>query len=178
MKNAIRIVAILMLLTHAMFAQNNFTPNQEAARSIIGGANAAVSIDLKAESITFSVVRRIDANRAIIKVEGTIKNVGTDKFVSNQNQQGAMLGEAINFNGLPFTRKNEKLFAQLNPGQTVKVSYEIEWSKSNEFPPFFVLYLNWDPDIRLDGNPKNDDVYPKNDKIIIDGKNTINAINW
>jgi len=53
--------------------------------------------------------------------------------------------------------------------------YMMNWRTSQEFPPSFELYLNYDPDIRLDGNPQNDDAVPANNSKQIDGQK-INAI--
>lgn len=140
------------------------------------------AIDLKAMSITFTLIRRIDDNKAIIKVIGTIKNVGTQNYVSRENQQGVNLSEVQSStfpNAVGPTKvKVDRLFSTISAGGIFQISYEMEWNKSNEFPPIFVLNVTYDPDITSDGNTSNDDTVYTNNKLEVDGKATINAIRW
>lgn len=140
------------------------------------------AIDLKAMSITFTLVRRIDDNKAIIKVIGTIKNVGTQKYISRENQQGVNLSEVQSStfpNAVGPTKvKVDRLFSTIPAGGTFQISYEMEWNKSNEFPPIFVLNVTYDPDITYDGNTNNDDAVYANNKLEVEGKATINAMRW
>lgn len=140
------------------------------------------AIDLKAMSITFTLIRRIDDNKAIIKVIGTIKNVGTQKFISNEKQQGVNLSEVQSStfpNAVGPTKvKVDRLFSTIPAGGIFQISYEMEWNKSNEFPPIFVLNITYDPDITADGNTSNDDAVYANNKLEVDGKATINAMRW
>lgn len=140
------------------------------------------AIDLKAMSITFTLVRRIDDNKAIIKVIGTIKNVGTQKYISRENQQGVNLSEVQSStfpNAVGPTKvKVDRLFSTIPAGGIFQISYEMEWNKSNEFPPIFVLNVTYDPDITYDGNTSNDDTVYANNRLEVDGKATINAMRW
>jgi hypothetical protein len=180
MKNKIILAVLFSLVSLSIFAQkggSGVIVNPAAKPSKVQ------SIDLKAESITFTLVRRIDANRAIIKVEGVIKNVGTQKYVSLERQQGCTLSEVESSTttiarGAPISPKKDQLFSTLDPGATLKISYEMEWYKGNEFPPMFMLEVTFDPDIRMDGNLQNDDAVFQNNRLVIDGKAIINAINW
>ncbi|MCS7021256.1 MAG: hypothetical protein NZU63_05450 [Gemmataceae bacterium] len=53
-------------------------------------------------------------------------------------------------------------FERLNQGQELRVRVIRTWDASSpaegEFPPSYRLVIAYDPDIRLDGNPHNDDV--------------------
>lgn len=161
---------------------------KKGSSDVFSPANPAVkpskvsAIDLKAESITFSVVRRIDDQRAIIRVTGTIKNVGTQKYISTERQQGVNLSEIQSStfpNPVgPTTVKKDQLFSTLAAGATFQISYDMEWYKGNEFPPIFRLNVTFDPDITMDGNTSNDDAVYANNKLDIDGKATINAMRW
>jgi uncharacterized protein YdeI (BOF family) len=180
MKNTIKIAVILAIFSNSIFAQKGNTgaviTNPATKPKMVG------AIDLKAESITFSLVRRIDDNRAIIRVTGTIKNVGREKYVSEERQQGVNLSEIQSStfpNPVgPTTVKKDQLFATLDPGATMQISYDMEWNKSNEFPPVFRLNITFDPDITMDGNTKNDDSVYANNKLDIDARLTVNAIRW
>lgn len=180
MKNSIKLVFLFVLISTVVVAQKKGTTGGFVNPNSPGKILPAQTIDLKAESITFTLSRRIDANRAMIKVIGTIKNVGTEKYVSNQKQQSAALSESYSSTSTATNPqlKKEQLFSTLDPGATVVVTYELEWNKSNEFPPLFVLNLSYDPDILIDGNPKNDDKNPGNDKIVVDAKAIVNAMKW
>lgn len=178
MKNSIKLVFLFALISTAVIGQNKGKTGGFVNPNSPGKILPTQAIDLKAESITFTLSRRIDANRAMIKVIGTIKNVGTEKYVSDQKQQSAVLSESYSSTATNPKLKKEQLFSTLDPGATVVVTYELEWNKSNEIPPLFVLNLSYDPDILIDGNTKNDDKNPSNDKIVVDAKTIVNAMKW
>lgn len=180
MKKSLIILAFLAMQVVA-FAQKKTNTgvviSDPASKAVLQPA-----IDLKAMSITFTLIRRIDDNKAIIKVIGTIKNVGTQKYISNENQQGVNLSEVQSStfpNAVGPTKvKVDRLFSTIPAGGIFQISYEMEWNKSNEFPPIFVLNITFDPDIRADGNTSNDDAVYANNKLEVDGKATINAMRW
>ncbi len=179
MKKSIIILAFLAMQSVA-FAQKKNTGaviSDPASKAVLQPA-----IDLKAMSITFTLIRRIDDNKAIIKVIGTIKNVGTQNYVSRENQQGVNISEVQSStfpNAVGPTKvKVDRLFSTIPAGGTYQISYEMEWNKSNEFPPIFVLNITFDPDIRADGNTSNDDAVFTNNKLEVDGKATVNAMRW
>ncbi len=51
----------------------------------------------------------------------------------------------------------------------------MNWRTSVEFPPNFKLYLSYDPDIRMDSNPQNDDAIMTNNMRELSGMK-LNAI--
>ncbi len=119
------------------------------------------AIDLAAQAINFKVLRKLTPGcggycEADIEVEAIVKNVGSQAFSSNPNQ------------AIAYLYSNNTLVARLPlatlaPGATVSVKTVYRFSKSEEFPPTYKLQLGWDPDIRLDGNPANDDANRAND---------------
>jgi hypothetical protein len=90
---------------------------------------------------------------------GTVKNVGGAPYVSGPNQQIAQLYE-INPGGRPRLVAS-RAFQNLAPNEAVTVTFERDWNSASpaegEFPPTYRLLVTYDPDIRLDGNTKNDD---------------------
>lgn len=53
--------------------------------------------------------------------------------------------------------------------QAVTVMFERPWNISSpaegEFPPSYMLEIGYDPDIRIDGNPNNDDCRLGNNRL-------------
>jgi hypothetical protein len=182
MKTKHTLLIALTFVAATAFAQKGSTTGGAVIPNPASKATMTPAIDLRAMSITYSLVRRIDDHKAIVRVTGTIKNVGTEKFVSNEKQQGVSLSEIQSStfpNPVgPTTVKVDRLFSTLDPGATFQISYDMEWSKSNEFPPVHRLNITFDPDIRMDGNTKNDDAIFANNKLDVDGRTTVNAIRW
>lgn len=106
--------------------------------------------DLKAMPIEFQVLSRPTAYTARVRVTATVKNIGGADYVSGSNQQGIQLyvGQTLVKN-VPFSN--------LAKGQTRTITYDMTYHTSNEFPPVIKLYISYDPDIKLDGNPQNDE---------------------
>ena len=68
-------------------------------------------------------------------------------------------------------------FPRLNPGQQTVLTWHQNISQYGygEFTPVFEARLSFDPDIRLDGNPSNDDCRMNNNRKRLSGQ-TINAM--
>lgn len=128
-------------------------------------------IDLKAESLTFSVVKTAPFV-GVATIKGTILNIG-DTFASGDNQQSIILYEKILGTpmGVVVARKS---FKNLEVGETLEVSYNRIWNSSSpaegEFPPEYTLVIGYDPDLYLDGNVHNDDVNSENNRLTKSGK--------
>ncbi|MCM1983705.1 hypothetical protein [Lyngbya confervoides] len=124
-------------------------------------------IDPAAESIQFQVIRRDSQFRGRVRITGVIKNVGSLAYLSQPSQQGLLLYEN---NRLVKTSS----FQNLAPGATAQISYERDWNSSSpaegEFPPTYKLLITYDPDIRLDGNPNNDDCRSSNNQAVRSGQ--------
>lgn len=136
-------------------------------------------IDLKAESITFSVVKTTSFV-GVATIKGTIKNIG-DAFVSGDNQQGIILYERAL--GTPSGQSGvvvaKKSFNSLDVGETLEVTYSRTWNVGSpaegEFPPEYILVIGYDPDLYIDGNEHNDDINHENDRLTVSG-NGINIL--
>ncbi len=133
--------------------------------------------DPAVQRIDFAIVSKTSQFSGKVRITGVIKNVGLEPYISGPNQQavylyeGPMGGKA----NLVATKK----FQNLNPGQEVKVIYERNWHASSpaegEFPPSYRVLISYDPDIRMDGNPKNDDCNINNNQMERSGTE-INAL--
>lgn len=134
-----------------------------------GGAVTAIQcIDPAAFDVSFAVVRRDTQFRGRVRITGTVKNIGTAAFTCNPGTQQASahlyeLPPGATSGG---TLRAHTDFSSLAVNGTVTVTYERDWDSSSpsegEFPPSYKLMIVYDPDIRLDGNPANDDCHMNN----------------
>ena len=139
----------------------------------VNDAPQTPSIDLKAEHIIFSVDPTSEfAGNATIT--GNIINIGDD-FSSGTGQQTISLYERPL--GIPTTQLGNLVaslnFTTLAAGQKLEVSYTRPWNSSSpaegEFPPEYILVIDFDPDLHIDGNEHNDDSNSANNKIEVSG---------
>lgn len=115
--------------------------------------------DPAVEKIDFTIISKTSQFVGKIRITGVVKNVGLAPYISGPNQQ------AVHFYEVPIGGTArlvaQKKFQNLNPGQQVIVTYERNWHASSpaegEFPSSYKVIIVYDPDIRLDSNPKNDD---------------------
>jgi len=137
--------------------------------------------DPAAISLNYRVVSRPKwpATQGQIRIEGVVKNVGNAEFESNpghgQQARALLLEEWVEGWG---TIKAEWKFTNLAPGISGWVSYERAWNTATinvgEFPPKFVLMIDYDPDTYIDANKKNDDCNQKNNRAELT-RETINS---
>ena len=145
-----------------------------AGNSVLPGKLAPVrsGIDPAAHSISFRVLSRTTQFRGRVEIAGVIKNVGSATYQSRSGAQLAYLYEDRRLVA-------SKDFPQLAPGQEIKLTYGRNWDSSSpaegEFPPTYKLMIVYDPDIAIDGNRQNDDVYSKNNRTERSGT-AINAL--
>lgn len=133
--------------------------------------------DPAVQRIDFAIVSKTSQFSGKVRITGVVKNVGLEPYISGPNQQAVYLYE------VPMGGKSNlvatKKFQNLNPGQEVKVTYERNWNASSpaegEFPPSYKVVIGYDPDIRLDSNPKNDDCNMNNNQMERSGTE-INAL--
>jgi hypothetical protein len=119
--------------------------------------------DLSAERITFRIVRRTAPFRGTVEIQGTVKNLG-GHFVSGAKQQEVQLYEEVpGGRGRIVARLP---FSQLRAGEELTIRYQRAWDASSpaegEFPPTYRLVIAFDPDVLIDGNPRNDDRNSRN----------------
>ncbi|ACI21234.1 MULTISPECIES: hypothetical protein [Thermodesulfovibrio] len=122
--------------------------------------------DPAVQRIDFTVVSKTSQFSGKVRITGVVKNMGVEPYISGPNQQAVYLYE------IPMGGKANlvatKKFQNLNPGQEITVSYERNWNASSpsegEFPPSYRVVIAYDPDIRMDSNPKNDDCNMNNNQ--------------
>lgn len=115
--------------------------------------------DLAAVSIKYQKLSG-GAHSGKVRITGTIKNVGKQNFVSNPRQMYVILYE-VSLSGRT-TIKARSSFGNIPSGRTASVSFVKSWYAGNEFPPNYRVCVSYDPDIKKDGNPRNDDCYRAN----------------
>lgn len=122
---------------------------------VLGCPDPAVSLNLVSHN-------KNTAGSYNFTLQVTVRNMGKAAFQSNSNQQFVTLGEsgkssvAARFN-----------FGNLAVGQEIKFNHQIRnYSKSTEFFVGYVASIVYGPDIRIDGNTKNDDCRMNNNKVI------------
>lgn len=127
---------------------------------------AVPTIDLAAESITYELVSQDSKFTGMVSVKGVIKNVG-GKFQSGQGQQYAALYQKPHGGQLKLLAKVD--FQTLEVGESLQVSSTAAWNVTTEFQPDFMLRIEYDPDILIDGNKHNDDRNPANNSLTKSG---------
>ena len=115
------------------------------------GNNYIPCPDLKAEKIDFEIVGERSEHVLIVRVTGVVKNVGGQTYTSRANQQSVRL-----YIGRTYAAVGRS-FTSLAPGESVSVSYTMDFYLGNEFPETAKVLVSFDPDIRNDGNSMNDD---------------------
>ncbi len=111
--------------------------------------------DLAVMPIQFHIVRKTSRFNAIVRITAVVKNIGGQDYISGSNQQSIYLyvGREL---------KRNIGFERLAVGATRTVTYDINFSLSNEFPPMIEALISQDPDIGMDGNKKNDECKTSN----------------
>lgn len=123
---------------------------------------ATPDIDLVAQTIAFSLEQTSKFD-GVATITGIVKNAGEGDFRSSEGQQVISLHENFSGGGSGDIVA-QKTFTDLNAGDTLNISYTTQWSHTFEFPPTYVLRINYDPDIYIDDNPENDDIDPSNNR--------------
>jgi len=111
-----------------------------------------------------------------LTIKAYIKNVGTKKFASGRNQASIMLQlyDPSRTGARAYTNLAKRNLTSLAVGQQVVVSKSyplpnfVEWVDATPDPGEckadrqVIAMISYDPDIRSDGNPNNDDVQNSN----------------
>ena len=130
-------------------------PLQSAVKAIRACTNPAVV------KIRFRVVSRTGPNSGRVQILGILNNKGTAAYTSTWPQQELRLYE----NG---RLVKVKKFRKLAVGQSIRVKYERNWNAARapgRTPPNYTAMVVYDPDIYLDGNPRNDDCVSGDNKL-------------
>lgn len=137
-----------------------------AVSAVSGGP---INCDPAAVRIDFSIRKdKFHPTRGTAKIVAVVKNVGTDVYNTRAGQQNVQIFE-MPLGGVAGPAKKVCDFGTLYVGAEYRCEYDRPWDSSSpaegEFPPNFKAMIVYDPDIRLDGNPKNDDINMKNNQV-------------
>lgn len=125
------------------------------------------NIDLKVDSYELSKVNTSQF-AGVVTIMGIVKNIGDDYVSSDGQQTIYIFRRNLGATGQG-TLVEQKDFTNINAGETVEISYNMNWNSSTEFPPEYIIQIGYDPDIYIDGNKHNDDTNHDNDEIVISG---------
>ncbi|MGH8950790.1 MAG: hypothetical protein ACRDX9_05135 [Acidimicrobiia bacterium] len=136
----------------------------------IGACTDPATVDLSPR-----LVGRTDPSRGvgIIEIVGTVRNVGRAAYVSEPAQQGVKLVEEQP--GTPPRIVADQTFTLLAPNRTVRLVHRRSWDTAIEFQPRYRLRITYEPDIRTDANPRNDDCRLDNNEAVLEPER-INAL--
>lgn len=130
--------------------------------------------------LTFKIVERTPAHRVSGRVSliATVENVGKAEYRSRPNQQIVELYETVP--GRSPRRVAAREFTNLAPGQRIDLVWTRVWNAASpaegEFPPTYEARISYDPDIRIDGNPANDECNATNNVARLNGKSINEAL--
>lgn len=98
------------------------------------------------------IIRKNPRNRfqGTIQLKAVLKNDGNADYVTRPNQQSVQLRHGNKL------LKNER-FGNLRKGQVKIVKVQLPWNAAGEFQDDLTARIVYDPDIRQDGNKRNDD---------------------
>jgi hypothetical protein len=128
--------------------------------------------DPLADSIQLRLLSQTTPFQGRVRITGIVRNDGA-VFDSNAGQQSAALYEEVP--GVGSRRVSLREFEDLAPGESISLSYEREWDTAIEFQPSYRLEISYDPDIFIDGNPRNDDCDQDNNQLERSGED-VNAL--
>ncbi len=124
-------------------------------------------VDPAVMSLKVAVTKKLSATTADIEIVGIVKNIGTKTFKSGRGQASVRLYE--NVPGAKGKVVLEREITTLKADAQNTYRYTTKWDVSREFPPDYTFQIDYDPDIRIDGNPDNDDENLKNNKKSLKG---------
>lgn len=120
---------------------------------------AAVELDVRLEG-------RTARTRGFVELVGRVRNIGGEAFLSERGQQTLELVEEAP--GAAPRVIETASFATLAPGVTTRILHRRHWDTAIEFKPRFRLRIAYEPDIRTDGNPRNDDCRLDNNEAVLE----------
>ncbi len=110
---------------------------------------SVLSVQCPAPAVRSFTARRIGSG--MVRIEAEIANVGGAAYHSHGGQQFVAMRTA---GGAPIGQRD---FVNLEPGESFVFAAERRWNPASEFLEGFGVAITYDPDIRLDANPQNDD---------------------
>lgn len=174
MKNFILTFALMLAFTFGAQAQYKFNPRIKTQPQVKINKYPKINPNLLQKNCPDlgAVELRVQKTSGgqysgVIRITGVVKNVGKQHFVSRAGQAYATLYE-VTLTGRA-TVKARRQITNLAAGRSFSFGFSKNWSTSNEFPPEYKLVISYDPDIKTDGNPKNDDCNGANNKITRSG---------
>lgn len=140
--------------------------------SVPGSMAEATAADTFVDPAIISLkanVTKLSATKVEIEIVGTIKNNGGKTFKSGPGQQAVRLYAypSLSFGGAKGKVLLEREFTTLKAGQHISYRYTMTWDVTpgvGRIPHDYVFQIDYDPDIRMDGNPNNDDANLTNNK--------------
>lgn len=156
-QSSLRLVALAFAaLTAGSGLADGPTPLRPIDGPIIAPIRRCPGVDPVVASFQAKLVNRYSSTRGRVQLTAKIKNYGMQDFVSRAGQQSIQMIRDWGY-GRPDSLRSRD-FAQLNRTETITLTYSLDWTLSNEFPPEkFTVYIGLDPDIYMDGNKLNDD---------------------
>lgn len=136
-----------------------------AGDTLTGGS--AQVVDPAVMSLKVVVKKKLADTTADIQIIGVVKNIGTKTYKSGKGQQSVRLYE--NVPGAKGKVVLQRDFTTLKADAHITYIYSTTWDTSREFPADYTFQIDYDPDIRSDGNRDNDDENMKNNKKSLKG---------
>ncbi|HEX7045281.1 MAG TPA: hypothetical protein VF203_11775 [Burkholderiales bacterium] len=135
-----------------------------------GPIRLACSVDPAAQPLRVVHVRKGPDRTYVFYLVAPVKNLGSSTFRANRGQAEITLRMGTRV-------VNRQPLTVLAPGATRDGGTTISgWRLSDEFPPDFTLEISYDPDIRVDGNPENDDCRMTNNKATLSGAEVLRVL--
>jgi hypothetical protein len=137
-------------------------------------AFAVVGPDPAVVRFEFSINKdKFHPTRGTAHITAVVKNIGDAPYTTTPAQQNIQIFEQPLGRASAGPAKKVCTFGNLTVGQEVRCQYDRPWDSSSpgegEFPPNYKAMIVYDPDIGLDGNPKNDDKNAKNNSLTASG---------
>lgn len=129
--------------------------------------------------VKIDVRKSASSGKGYLTVVAAVQNAGTGDFVSNPDQAAIMVQvyDARQSGASAYTTVKLQKVSRLNKGASLNVRGDryridnfIEWghrtatSGECQAEREAIVYMNYDPDIRMDGNPRNDDCNANNNR--------------
>jgi len=131
-------------------------------------------VDLAVQDMSVKVDRSYPGGSADLSIILNVKNVGTVDFVSNEGQQVIqLLSRTWTWSLLA----NEPLPTTIRAGEMKSFLFRGvpgRWNPGTAIESSFLARLAFDPDIRMDSNPENDDARKSNNSATLT-RSDINA---
>ena len=137
-----------------------------AAARQVDVARPAACPDPAAVELTARLEARLAPTRGFVELVGRVRNLGGEAFLSERGQQRLELWEETP--GAAPRVIETASFATLAPGVTTRILHRRHWDTAIEFKPRFHLRITYEPDIRTDGNPRNDDCRLDNNEAVLE----------